>query len=208
MEIDHEKLAYWYFRLNGFLNIKNFIVHPNQGSDQKTEVDLLGVRFPHRRELHPDLMLDDPIFEKTNLPYLVIADVTNSRCGFNPSWKNPEKKCMQSILYAVGILPVNEVESAAASLYQHGVYENEQCCASWFSIGSEQSRGTATRKPKVPQLIWDDVLTFVYQRFRQYQPQKKAHVQWNDTDIEKLWEMATDANYDESRKFVAAVNVI
>ena len=26
--IDPEKVAYWYFRLNGFFQIENFIVHP------------------------------------------------------------------------------------------------------------------------------------------------------------------------------------
>lgn len=26
-----EQLAYWYFRLNGFLTTVNFVVHPEQG---------------------------------------------------------------------------------------------------------------------------------------------------------------------------------
>jgi len=29
LRIDPEDLAYWYFRLNGFLAIKNFVVHPD-----------------------------------------------------------------------------------------------------------------------------------------------------------------------------------
>jgi hypothetical protein len=28
--LDPEKVAYWYFRLNGFLQIENFVVHPER----------------------------------------------------------------------------------------------------------------------------------------------------------------------------------
>jgi hypothetical protein len=50
-EISSEKLAYWYLRLNGFLTITNFIVHPDFGRSQRTDVDILGCRFPYRQEL-------------------------------------------------------------------------------------------------------------------------------------------------------------
>src|SRR2546426_644182 len=42
------------FRLNGFLTIRNFVIHPERGNDQRTDVDILGVRFPHRSELFPN----------------------------------------------------------------------------------------------------------------------------------------------------------
>jgi hypothetical protein len=29
--LDPEKVAYWYFRLNGFLQIENFLVHRSDG---------------------------------------------------------------------------------------------------------------------------------------------------------------------------------
>jgi hypothetical protein len=28
--LDPEKVAYWYFRLNGFFEIENFVVHPGR----------------------------------------------------------------------------------------------------------------------------------------------------------------------------------
>jgi hypothetical protein len=46
-----EQLAYWYFRLNGFVTTVTFGVHPEEGSEQRTDVDVLGVRSPHRAEL-------------------------------------------------------------------------------------------------------------------------------------------------------------
>lgn len=45
-----EELSYWYFRLNGFFIIDNFVLHKN-GEDKarknSSEVDLLVVRFPY-----------------------------------------------------------------------------------------------------------------------------------------------------------------
>lgn len=54
--LDPEKVAYWYFRLNGFFQIENFVVHPARRGSQRTDADLLAVRFPHRAER----LFDDP----------------------------------------------------------------------------------------------------------------------------------------------------
>ncbi len=49
-DLDREKVAYWYFRLNGFLQIENFVIHSKRRSSQRTDADLLAVRFPYRAE--------------------------------------------------------------------------------------------------------------------------------------------------------------
>jgi len=46
IKIKSEKLAYWYFRLNGFLTIPNLLVHPDRGTEHRTEINILGVRSP------------------------------------------------------------------------------------------------------------------------------------------------------------------
>lgn len=48
-----ETLAYWYFRLNGFFLIRNFVLHRGgKGEDVRgtADTDLLGVRAPHVSE--------------------------------------------------------------------------------------------------------------------------------------------------------------
>lgn len=44
-----ETLAYWYLRLNGFIPLRNFVLHPlsKARSKQAADSDLLAVRFPH-----------------------------------------------------------------------------------------------------------------------------------------------------------------
>jgi hypothetical protein len=45
-----------------FLQIENFVVHPSGRGGQRTDADLLGIRFPHRAEFlfdHTKPMPDD-----------------------------------------------------------------------------------------------------------------------------------------------------
>ena len=59
MRIRSEDLGYWYFRLNGCLTTTNFVVHPEEGQEQRTDVDVLAARFPYRAELLLNPMEDD-----------------------------------------------------------------------------------------------------------------------------------------------------
>jgi len=88
--LDPEKVAYWYFRLNGFFQIENFVVHPERRGGQRTDADLLAVRFPFRAERlfddPNDIMADDAqcLALSDNLIDVVIAEVkTNQPCTLN-----------------------------------------------------------------------------------------------------------------------------
>jgi hypothetical protein len=60
MKVTAESVAYWYLRLNGCLTITNFIVHPEwRREGVGTDADILGVRFPHRREMMRRPLVDD-----------------------------------------------------------------------------------------------------------------------------------------------------
>ena len=91
--LDPEKVAYWYFRLNGFLQIENFVVHPERRGSQRTDADLLAVRFPFRAERMfddpNDIMADDMdrLALSGDLIDIVIVEVkTNQPCMLNGPW--------------------------------------------------------------------------------------------------------------------------
>ena len=42
-----EEISYWYFRLNGFFPLVNFVVHRTEEIKHSTDIDLLAVRFPN-----------------------------------------------------------------------------------------------------------------------------------------------------------------
>ena len=95
--LNAEKVAYWYFRLNGFLQFENFVVHPEKRGSQRTDADLVGVRFRHRKEFafdHPHPMPDDERLELSpRFTDVVIVEVKTSQpCTLNGPWTNPERK--------------------------------------------------------------------------------------------------------------------
>ena len=106
-----EKVAYWYFRLNGFLQIENFIVHPGRRGSQRTDADLLAVRFPHRAEFlfdHPEPMRDDEdtLCLSPEAIDVVIAEVkTNQPCALNGPWTAEESQNVHRVLAAIGCVP-------------------------------------------------------------------------------------------------------
>ena len=188
MEITAEQLAYWYLRLNGFLTIQNFIVHPDTGSEQRTDADILGVRFPHRAELRPNPMADDELFTNfKDRPYIIIAEVTRSKCKLNGPWTEPEKENLQRVLRAIGAFPEKSIETAAKAIYTSGAFTNKAYHLTLACFGEAINPKISKNFPAVSQILWDKVLTFIYNRFKTYRDQKASHGQWAEAG-RNLWE--------------------
>ena len=130
--LDPEKVAYWYLRLNGFLQIENFYVHPTGRGGARTDADLLAVRFPHRAErlydAPDDIMEDDRCTLSLSRDRIdvVIAEVKTGRCALNGPWTDPDHQNVQRVLAAIGSLPREQIEQAAESLYRAGFYQNQE----------------------------------------------------------------------------------
>ena len=190
-------LAYWYFRLNGFMTIMNFVVHRDRGPGQETDADVLGVRFPHRAEGPPeDPMADDEhllrVYSKrtaaSKRPYVIIAEVTKQRCKLNGPWTNRGRGNMQRVLAAIGAIEEAEREQAATALYGPGVYENKDIYMSLCCLGNRESGHIASGRPDVPQIVWGHVATFIYRRFDTHFETKRSHPQW-DGFGQHLWRL-------------------
>ena len=86
-----ERLAYWYLRLNGFLQLEDFVIHPDRGAEQCIDADLLGIRLKYRFELLEEPMEDDPpVADCQSLCNVIIGEVKRGRCGLNGPWTNRE----------------------------------------------------------------------------------------------------------------------
>jgi hypothetical protein len=203
-----EKVAYWYFRLNGFLQIENFVVHPARNGGQRTDADLLAVRFPFRAERlfddPDDIMQDDAqrLALSADLIDVVIAEVkTNQPCTLNGPWTNPDRQNVHRVLAALGCIPSESIASAANNLYETGVFQDgHRLRIRLVAVGFIQDQGLRDRYPAVRQLIWDEVLTFMWERFRRYRRQKKDVDQW-DCEGKKIKHLAAESQ--EVTDFVA-----
>lgn len=188
MKISPDDLAYWYLRLNGFLTTVNFVVHPDTGGSQRTDVDILGVRFPHRSELLIKPMDDDPtlILDRSRTVF-VIAEVKASLCSLNGPWTNEKDKNMHRVIRSIGLVPISSVNDIAASLYKDGKWENNQFLLSLMCFGRDENSELYDRYPKVPQINWTKVTQFIFDRFHRYSRQKASHPQW-DVNGRNLWD--------------------
>src|ERR1700688_1204240 len=128
--LDLDSAAEWFLRLNGFLTVLNFVVHPAEsaeGSQQRTDADVLGIRFPHRQELVGGHALPDhPAFQGLSRPIFVIAEVKAGRCRLNGPWIRPEDENMRLVLGAVGCVPPDSLRVVSDSLYQTGRFESAE----------------------------------------------------------------------------------
>lgn len=188
MSLDHEALGYWYLRLNGYLTTVNFIVHPDQGRNQETDADILGVRFPYRAENLHQPMKDAPaMIGHAGQIQVVIAEVKTGRCALNGPWTKPERQNMNRILHAIGPIQSKHVPEAAKNLYEHGYFDHKNISVRLLCLGREASEEITASYPAVPQITWRKVTDFIYERFSKYRRQKVSHQQW-DAGGHQLWD--------------------
>jgi len=188
-KLNPEKVAYWYFRLNGFLQIENFYVHPSTGKNARTDADLLGVRFPHRVErlFDPgDIMQDDErgLSLSPALIDVIIAEVTRQPCKLNGPWTRPADENVHRVLAALGCFPRELIGGAAEKIYLHGHFEDANSLrlrARLVCVGRERSRDIEERYPSVTQVSWRDLLSFTFNRLRHYRNQKWNTQHWDHT---------------------------
>ncbi len=213
MRILSERLAFWFLRLNGFLTIPNFIVHPEGPREdgaypQQTDVDVLGVRFPFRAENRYRPMPDFPLFTEEHRPMVVLSEVKTGQCGLNGPWTRRDSQNMQKVLSAGGFRPANQVNEIAGALYENGLWEDEEIVIRIVCFGGRHNAGLARSHPAVQQLLWrEHVLPFIYQRFDQYKLEKQMHHQWDD-DAKELFAEAGRSPGNDGAHFLHSVEVV
>jgi hypothetical protein len=179
-----EKVAYWYFRLNGFLQIENFIVHPGRRGGQRTDADLLAVRFPHRRELFFDPA--QPMQDDTQILALspdcidvFIAEIkTNQPCSLNGPWSNKDHKNVHRVLAAIRCFQEQELSVAASAIYENGAFHDGRVQIRLVAVGRNRCAKLAGQYDEIIQLTWEHMLYFVWKRFYAYRNQKSDVEQW------------------------------
>lgn len=197
--VSSEALGYWFLRLNGFLTIPNFVVHPDTGSQQGTDVDVLGVRFPFRLENRQRSMRDSDRFSHhRDKAYVALAEIKTGDCRLNGPWTAPERENMQRVLSALGMLAPHEIDFAAKKIYDTGHFENQLYYITMVCFGAKPSNAVTEQYPRVPQILWPEVKDFIWKRFRSYRNEKSGHVQWDEVG-KGLWDLATMRDLETGR---------
>jgi hypothetical protein len=198
-----EEVAAWYFRLNGFLSLPGFVVHLDQdkaeiGIDevpryQRTEADLIGVRFVDSKEIinafrNSRPMIDDPKLtnlckkSQTKQALFVLVEVKAGLCKMNGPWTNRSKKNMQRIVRRLGFaLDESQIDRIADQMYSTGRYEDDYYVLQYICIGNEKNLEISHLYRSVVQIDWYEIGEFLIDRFRSFPektPDGQIHEQW------------------------------
>lgn len=169
-----EEVASWYFRLNGFLSIPGYVVHPDEPSpNPRTESDLMAVRFPHSAErISTDQMPDDPLIEEIaygNKVLFILVEVKAGRCAINGPWSKRHKGNMQRAIHRLGFATTDdEVNDIAEEMYRSLQWKNHKYILQYISVGRQVHSRLKSQYPKLVQITWKDVGHFLYDRFVEF----------------------------------------
>lgn len=189
-----EEVAHWYFRLNGFLSIPGFIIHPDREQRYPyTEADLIAVRFPYSLEILSDrTMKDDQVLLELNrLPQdshptrtiFVLVEVKTDLCRINGPWSNSERGNMQRVIRRLGFAAPDHIEEIAQKMYDDLRWENEHFVLQYVAVGSRFNDGLQVNYPKLVQITFEQIADFLYDRFLNFPeklPTGPIHEQWPD----------------------------
>jgi hypothetical protein len=149
-----EHVASWYFRLNGFLSIPGFVVHPNVvRRNPMTEADLIAVRFPHSQEvIDGRLMTDDGrllrLATEEQVLFLLV-EVKLDLCNINGPWSDSEQGNMQRVVRRLGFAKGEVIEGIAESMYNNLHWENQQTVLQYVAIGKRENDGRSRQYPRL-----------------------------------------------------------
>lgn len=173
----YEDLATWYFRLNGCLTIPNFVLHPEIGNNQCTDADVLAVRFPHRKEVAGRTLQDDKAFTaQGHLIQTFIVEVKKGKCALNGPYS--QAKILYRLIQSIGVAPEAFSNKIADSLLKMGAFADNCLAVRIVCVGNE-TVGQGTLPADALQLTHDEMLTFIYYRFRGNSKAKRSHPQWD-----------------------------
>ena len=160
-----------------------------------TEVDVLGVRFPHSTEFKDDSELHFP----NDRVDIVLAEAKRKKIeALNGPWSCQEKGALDYVLKRVGVVPADQVRELTATLYTKrnaeidGYRIRVVCFADTIS--------EELRKEGVSFIPWAQALTFIQERFAENTKLKEDHQAWDDFG-KHLWTSLTNGPVDPEAFF-------
>lgn len=184
-----EIVASWYFRLNGFLSIPGFIVHPDKRQGHpRTEADLIGVRFPYSaEEIAGRRMTDDALLlnlASHNRTLFVLIEVKVDLCKVNGPWSRQAEGNMQRVIRRLGFTEKG-VNDVADEMYKTLRWDDNKFALQYVTIGARRNPTLQKNFKGLVQITWSEIAVFLFARFRDF-PEKlpdtgrPVHAQWPD----------------------------
>ena len=86
-------------------------------------------------------------------------------------------------------LPPDRIETAATDIYRAGFHRSGRLRIRLVAVGRDRSEDIDAAYPQVKQLLWSEMLAFIWDRFHRYRQQKTQVDQW-DAEGRKIKRLA------------------
>ena len=189
-----EELAYWYFRLNGFIPMSNFVLHRQKDIEQQQNVhtsdcDLLAIRFPFPWEQIGGQELD---YDHELLQVLgcdnqrtVVAIIQVKSGGYQDrEIADYFSTHLEYLVRRVGLLPPEEVRKFVRELDRVPVLSTPTCVFSKVTLLRPKPR--PAKDPPWTVLNFDVAVEFIKERFRRYAEKRRDRMFFADSIIQFL----------------------
>jgi len=184
-----EELVEWYLRLNGYFIIPNFILHPLMPfGSQRTEIDLLGVRFPYQSEVVCDskgkrlsMENDAKLIDNRFVDCLIVSvKSAESEAEVNRAIKDLQN--LKDVVKRFGFVESEkDITDVANELLRKKKAVRDQ-----FQIRFLGIAGKFNKYSKTKQIIFEEIVEFILARFGAYCHHKVDTEQWNGIGKEML----------------------
>lgn len=111
-----EILVRLFLRLNGYITT-DLIIHSDVKGKNKTQIDVIGVRFPYHQQLDREVASSDYLQIPNETIDIIIGEVKgkNVRINFNSSLYS-EEQTIEKLLKWIGVLNDKEIDSVKSGL--------------------------------------------------------------------------------------------
>ncbi len=171
--MSHELLSVWFLRLNGYFCVPNFIIHPGAPGSQRTDADILAVRFPFCSEVAGAPMPQDEGLVLPDRTDFLIAEVKAGQCDLNGPWVVPGRRNIEYVLRWMGFVRhERQLEELAKALYEKKKWDDPKKRISVRMACFGRSCSDAPRMRDVLQRTHIESVKFIVDRFRRFQTEK------------------------------------
>jgi len=136
-----EQLAYWYFRLNGFFLIADFVNHRNFQHNTSHDTDLLAIKTPFTSEV----VGGDYLNEYTSGKYHGVLVEVKSGPNYKIDKVLANHEILRESINRLGLLDRQEIDVSFRELQIKPRFENENCIIEKILICSNQEEGLMPR---------------------------------------------------------------
>ena len=144
-----EELAYWFFRLNGFFMISNYVNHRSHNLRYTHDTDLLAIRLPYVRESVGQYYSEKFIDEKN---YGLIIEVKSSYYNCDSIFS--DKKILKENIERLGLLI--DVDRVVELLFESKDYEDDNIKIMKILIAKD-----IRESPKYSVITFEEILDYI-----------------------------------------------